>query len=505
MEMGKDILTIAPDGVPCAYQIKGVGGGRLTLSKWRSDLEKQIHPLVHGKIVHPSIPDHSVHRSYIVINGDFDEEVQREIDDFNRSNRDCGQQDRVLRTIVKGELFTRFKDLQTDFWTTNLGDLKTYLELFLADGTGQLPKEKLCLLFEKAMCLYQGSPKPSREESIRSLSGCAVLCASSISAFTVSENHAVEFEAWTLFLSYCLAIITQRKLPLHEVEFAIKLAQEAMYSSLERLCDELMSRTNFSQGDLLQDRPVYEVRMTRLLGLMGVYGLWLMDRNRRGSNVDPQRLDFLRSFCDRHCDSLRLWGEAAIPDFLSMNFFRLTYDATNEPEGVYAELIRAICKKNQPDSEDTLPNPYYEAETVISWRLGLDKQAIRESFEGKSFYLESLLHLFVRTGYKQHVKLVFPDITRIAFRHFEPSSCWKFFLFRNLDDGTDVERYLPLPHRWSELVQQSSECRGNSLPKIIKKHPIEYLCLLMVMPYRVSADGIRWLASQNVISHERDD
>ena len=88
MEMGKDILAIDPEGIPCAYQLKGVeGGGRITLSKWRDDLSKQLHPLVHRKIVHPSIPDRP-HRSFIVINGELDEEVARDIDDFNRGSAD---------------------------------------------------------------------------------------------------------------------------------------------------------------------------------------------------------------------------------------------------------------------------------------------------------------------------------------------------------------------------------------------------------------------------------
>ncbi|MCA9233190.1 MAG: hypothetical protein KDA57_21265, partial [Planctomycetales bacterium] len=127
MELGKDVLAIAPDGVPCAYQLKGLDGGRMTLAKWRADLSSQIHPLVHGRLVHPSLENKQHHRSYIVMNGDLDEEVQREIDDFNRSNADAGQPERRVETILKGQLFQAFKDLQSDFWATNLNDVKTYL------------------------------------------------------------------------------------------------------------------------------------------------------------------------------------------------------------------------------------------------------------------------------------------------------------------------------------------------------------------------------------------
>ena len=83
MEIGKDILTIAPDGAPCAYQLKGVeGGGKVTQGKWRNELYPQVMSLVLGSIAHPSIPAGRPHRAYLVINGELEEEVCREINDF---------------------------------------------------------------------------------------------------------------------------------------------------------------------------------------------------------------------------------------------------------------------------------------------------------------------------------------------------------------------------------------------------------------------------------------
>jgi hypothetical protein len=140
MEMGKDILTIAPDGVPCAFQLKGVeGGGKISLSGWRDDLGRQLNPLVLGKLIHPSIPIGRPHRAFIVVNGELEEEVIREIDDYNRGLADSGL-DRKMEIILRGQLFNYFKELQSDFWATNLGDVKTYLELYLETGRGPLPK-----------------------------------------------------------------------------------------------------------------------------------------------------------------------------------------------------------------------------------------------------------------------------------------------------------------------------------------------------------------------------
>ena len=143
MEIGKDIIAIDPEGIPCAYQLKGIGGsGKMSLKMWRSDLSAQLSPLVNCKIMHPSIPDCPSHRSILVINGEIVEEVAREIDDFNKMNDAQGMPNRKVEVILKGELFRNFKELQSDFWATNLADIKTYLEIFSKMDEGSFQRRK---------------------------------------------------------------------------------------------------------------------------------------------------------------------------------------------------------------------------------------------------------------------------------------------------------------------------------------------------------------------------
>ena len=498
MELGKDVIAIAPDGVPCAYQIKGLDGGKMTLAKWRDDIGKQVHPLVHTKIVHPSLNTTHHHRSYIVVNGEFNEEVQREIDDFNRASVDAGQPDRILNTIVKGELFQGFKDLQSDFWATNLYDVKTYLELYLDNGRGVLPKEKLARLLADALPFEpENGRRPANAASARALTGGAVICSAATSAFTLSENHVAEFEAWTLYWCHAIGLAERWNIGLRHIRFATDLASEVMYTSLGRLCDEMIERDDLVEGDLLLDRPVYRIRVTHLLGLLGLYGLLMQQRLHDGrSDVDRKHLAFAKTFCDSHKDKLWLWGEYAIPQFLALNFFRRTYDATPDPDFVYASLIKAICRKNRPGSEDALANAYYDAETILPHEFGLARKPLNDSFSGKSQFLEGLTHLFVRANFKQEMKGLFPDITRIGFRSFDPGDDWRFLMYRNWNHGTDVERYLEPPHRWSELRDEAAECDGKDVPVLLKDYPLQYLAMLMVMPYRANASGLRWLDTQ---------
>jgi hypothetical protein len=499
MEIGKDIIAIAPDGVPCAYQLKGVDGGRMTLGNWRNDLSKQLHPLVHTKIVHPSLKSNRHHRSYIVINGDFDEEVQREIDDFNRASREAGQPERTVDTIVKGQLFQEFQELQSDFWATNLHDLKTYLELFLEDGRGLLPKDKLCNLLNDALPFEtENKKKPSKDRCARALAGCAIICAAAISAFTRAENHLAEFEAWTLLWCYTLALTQKWDIRPKYLKFTSDLAADAAYSSLGRLCDELMKRDEFVEGDALIDQPLYRVRFTHLLGLIGLYGLMLHRRfqiNHAGA-AEKKQLLYAQHFCDKYKDKLYLWGEYAIPQFLSWNLFRKTYDATVATDLVYSGLIQAVCMQNRKGKVDALASPYYDPEMILPHVFGLATQPLDDSFGGQSYFLEGLMHLFARSNMKQEMRGLFPDITRISFRSYRPEEQWQFYLYRNWNRGTEVERFLVPPHNWSELRQQAIECEGADLPSLVKEYPLQYLAMLLVMPYRATASGLRWLSTQ---------
>jgi hypothetical protein len=81
LEFGKDIVTMGPDRIPCAYQLKGNPGARLTLDQYRK-IEDQLVQLVHQPILFPGRKSQP-HRTYLVTNGAVDEEVQVAINNLN--------------------------------------------------------------------------------------------------------------------------------------------------------------------------------------------------------------------------------------------------------------------------------------------------------------------------------------------------------------------------------------------------------------------------------------
>jgi hypothetical protein len=102
LEFGKDVISIGPDGIPCAFQLKGNPGTRLTLVQLR-DIKGQLLELVTQPIVLPGVPA-GRHRCYLVTNGETEEEVHRSLDDINRELENLGFGPKRIELWSRGRL-----------------------------------------------------------------------------------------------------------------------------------------------------------------------------------------------------------------------------------------------------------------------------------------------------------------------------------------------------------------------------------------------------------------
>lgn len=490
MEMGKDIITIAPDGTPCAFQLKA---GNISLAKWRTEVSPQIEDLVVGQINHPSVDNSVHHRSYLVTNGNIAEEVSRAIDDRNRTWESQGQPYLRLKTIVRGQLIEQAKKLGTDLWPSELTDIKTLLEMFLESGRGVLPKGQLASLFESTFPLkpLDNGKDPSKAHCKRSIASAAILCAIATSSFSNENNHVAEIEAWMMYLSYVFALAEKWELPAKAYKGEFEIATRSIYNSLANLCDEIREQGHLVEGDPLADSYVYKVRVTWLLGLMSIYALW-----RRSDEVAKDETDdFLREFCLEKRSQLKLWGEAAIPQFLAFFWHFRKINSTPEPDFLLGRLIASISKQNHPRGNTFLANPYYEAEDILPHLLGVAEESLEDDFRGKSYALEGLVHLFVRRNWKQHMKRLWPDVTRIANASFEPENFSDFYRWRN-QEGTNKIVVPKRTQEWGALKALAFESAGTNIPPSIKDYPILLLLFLCVYPHRMNAEILRWLDTQ---------
>ena len=493
MELGKDIITIAPDGTPCAFQLKA---GNISLAKWRTEVSPQIDDLVIGQINHPSVDNSKHHRSYLVTNGNIVEEVSRAIDDRNRTWANQNQPYLRLNTIVRGELLEKAKGLGDNLWPTELTDIKTLLEMFLESGQGVLPKEKLASLFESTFPLKPPDNKkiPSKKHCERVIASAAILCAIATSSFSKENNHVAEIEAWILYISYVLALAERWGLSAKAYENEFEIVTQSIYNSLANLCDEIKEREYLIEGNPLADSYVYKVRVTWLLGLMSIYAL------RRASKGEPKDEidDFLHDFFKEKQSQLTLWGEAAIPQWLAFFWYFLKIDMVKGPEDLLRCLVSSICERNGPKGGGSLASPYYEVEDILPHLLGVSEEPLMDTFGGQSYALEGLIHLYVRGNSKQSkqsMKSLWSDITRLMYQSFEPENFWDFYRWRS-ENGKNWIVSPQHTQEWEELKALASESDGGCIPPSIKNDPILVLLFLCVYPHRMNAKVLRWLDTQ---------
>ena len=491
MEMGKDIITIGPDGTPCAFQLKS---GNISLAKWRNEVASQTSDLVNLRVTHPSVDSSMHHRSYLVTNGRIEEEVSRAIDDRNRTWASQGQSYLHLKTIVRGELLAKAKELGTDLWPSELNDIKTLLEMFLESGKGILPKAKLASLLEASFSL-DSKNAPSQNYCRRMIASTGLLCAIAISSFSNQNNHVAETETWILYIAYVLALAEKWNLTPEIYDNEFEIATQSIYYSLSNLCNEIKEREYLVEGDPLTDSYIHSIRVTWLLGLMSIYALW-----RCRDEIDKDEIDdFLREFCKEKQQELELWGEAAIPQFLAFFWCFRKINATRKPVDLLHRLISTICELNHPRVQAPLASPYYEAEELLPHLfapiLGLPEEPLEDTFTCKSHALEGLVHLFVRRNWHQTMKLLWPNVTRLAFVSFEPENLWDFYRWRN-KEGTVKIVFPKHKQEWEKLKALSFESEGSCIPPTIKNDPILLLLFLCVYPHRMNAEIIRWLDTQ---------
>jgi hypothetical protein len=485
MEHGKDVIAIDANGIPCAFQLKGTNGSKIKLSYWQKHLLGQVNQLVYHKLMHPSIPSTAQHlKSFFVTNGEMEEEVFSAIKNDNTSHELNGHPEFRLNTIVKGELIEKSKRLGLNFIPPDFNDFKILLEFYLEDGTGTLEKNKFSHLLE---VIFNRSIRAS--ESGQLIRGSALLTSLATTSFSNKENNVALVEAWIIFISYLFRFVEKNKIAKKHWINEFNIANQIITTSLENLWRECSNITNFLNGIIFEDAFVHNARTTWILGLISSLGIYYKLNDDKEEEVIE-----IHEFCQKHRNSLELYGEVAVPNFLSYYWFFRLNDPTEKPIEILSQLINTILS-NIKKKDIIYANVYYDIDESLSLRWEKEQKIIEEKNQkGTSYFLEGLIHLFVRENYKQRMAIIWPDISKLFFSTFRYANIIDFYKWRNYE-GKEVLTTPKPTKSWKELKSEAAENMGNDIPELLKKNAHLYPLFLNVYPFRVSASGLRWFDS----------
>jgi hypothetical protein len=208
IEFGKDVLTLAPDGTPCAYQLKGNPSGHLTLNQFR-EIQAQLFELAIHPLDHPELPD-IPHRACLVTNGEIEEEARLSLRELNRRVVRNGAP--RIEAITRGHLLRWARNLGADLWPSELRDASDLLSLLVADGTGQLPFERLHRLLRDSLGLREDASAIKGAAALaRGATSAGILTAVALKNFYEKRNHVAIISAWTLYSAYVIGACARAK------------------------------------------------------------------------------------------------------------------------------------------------------------------------------------------------------------------------------------------------------------------------------------------------------
>jgi hypothetical protein len=420
IEFGKDIITVDPDGTPCAYQLKGNPGSRLTLTAFR-EIEQQLRELMNYPITLSGLGEQP-HRSFLVTNGYLDEEASLAVEKLNAGNVKDGYPDRHLHVIQRGDLLRMAEELGHSLWPTEIGQIHLLLEMLVEQGNGDFPIKRANSMLADVLGLQPGNkPKFSAANLRRRVTSAALMTSISLKNFSRNENHVAIVAAWT---QYCVAAIAACNR--HNFSFdknaavAVKIVEMAIKDSLVDLAAEVIDRRDLVEGDAMVDGPFYRARYTLVMALLSLLWFWLEEDW-------PDDLDkgAFEKFLVEGRDELYLWGEGAMPQALSYYWFRRRVVVGMETENFLVQLLYATVSTDPTGRPQGLASPYWTYEDVtrhlMAPILGSQQDEMRrEAIGGRSYFAEPLLHFLVRANRKRACVQLWPHVSRIQFAQFTP-------------------------------------------------------------------------------------
>jgi len=483
LEFGKDVIAIDSDGVPCAFQLKGKPGGRLGLSEFRTDLQQQLIQLMSQPIVYPGIPEGLVHRSYLVSNGYFDEEVHRAVDDLNR-----GPYMSKLSLIGRGQLIAWANDLGTRLWPNDMSNVRELLEVFLLDGRDLLPTKRLASMLEEMFALRVSDTPLKAAQLERAMSSAALLTGVATHHFAKEDNHFAVASAWCLFAVSAIASYQRSNLKMKvKSNGSLLLAEQAIKDSLVALWNEMRIKGNLIEGDAIAEPEVYRWRYTLLCGLISA--LWFFPGN---SSDDNERRNDIAEWLSQDHKYLYLWGESAIPCLFALQQFHRSSNTSERSDRELVELFQLVVASNQSENEHAMSDPYYDFEDVARALYGLkttdESSALKEeTFAGSAYSAELLLHLMARYNLKQSCQVGWPYFNRLCHKRFIPAHAWQYGLLKSTE-GVEETRQYPHEYTWQKLCDEAGRETCEYLPDELTAKPHLLLLWTIIAPHRLTSD-----------------
>jgi hypothetical protein len=475
LEQGKDVVTLGPDKLPRAYQLKG---GDLMLADWQR-YKGEVEELVELPISTAILQSRKHHHSFLVTNGRIGETVLNRIEAANKIWKKYNP--KPLQAVQGHELVSRFVKAHSSFLPRETEAFSKFLELIVNSGRGPFDKAQFSEFLESTLRFNDPNMKP--RDAGRSIASAVLLTSYIVQNCESAANHWALFEAWVVTASYILAMAAKFQVAGKWWTSSFDLCVLAAVRALDALCQECAgNQTGFIEVDPLTDGDFYPTRMTILAGALSAISLY-----HRLKSGKWERQDYVHDFLSEHIKDARLWGEAAIPYMVASALEIEQHGSHRKTDRLIAEMVHAIVGLNASKGRG-FANPYYGPEQAYRLFSGMDPMN-SELFVGHSYHLEALVEMLARRLLRKTLAHFWEGVTRVQFTSMKPAEDWHWFRWQTYD-GVLEQKTPDAPQSWEALLE-ASEKGPIEVPGLLRERPEFAVLFMLVFPHRFGVGVMR--------------
>jgi len=475
-EHGKDIIALDRDGKVHAYQLKD---GDMDLKQFEAGFA-QVTALVETPVEHPSIQGQPRHQPCLVFSGKASMPVEDRIRLHNNSWKRRSYN--PLRTINGTQLVHRFASMAASFWPQVPEDSRRLFNLYLADGKGPLAAADFAQLIVNTT---KPAPTTPKTETTRRLSAANLFASYALSPFYQLGNHWELVQGWTINAAQIAWAAHYAKLPRKAWYPTFRLAIDEALESLSRLADEALLPEALGPAGFEVDE-LTRSRCTICAGAIGAKVI--LARHRRASWHQEDRAK--RTLADLFSKGrLVVWGESAIPFFLTTAWALDTLRGDQFSDGVLINVLSVVADQNSRISAPKLPPPYDNADEANAkfLRRLLENEKATETQATASYSLEPLVAIVTRRLWRNTLAALWSRITKIDTVRLVPDVPDDLLLWRwGYERGSNETRLFPAPQSWRKLLLESRRDDSESLPKVLKDEFDFAVLFTLCFPHRLT-------------------
>lgn len=480
-EQGKDVVAVSSDGTPYAFQLKG---GNINLKRWRDEVKPEIDVLIGGAIQHPEIEKTKPHISYLVTNGEIEDNVRADIMVLNEKV----WKDAPLHCWTRGDLLSGFQRMAEGILPQNAETYKKLIDLIFADGTGFPEYSKVHGFLSEILNMQDTSR--AKEQRRRDIAAAVLYSTMIAGPYRAAKNHASTVRIMVILLSLIFHIADKYKL---EDKYWLK-SYEIIWSDIfgtAKLLEQEVNTVGFDASFTTPfDTDLVPFRKHSASSI--VYALKLsqfISKDEQWKNLlDP-------NVASKYKESIALWGEASLLPLvmLTLIFRRVSggeATAVNQMQTAVNDILQ-FNGRHSKHKVGLIP-PYFDLDFAIKLSFGLLETEFEDNYKYHSYYLKPIIETLVRLNQRHFLTEQWRELSFMRFEELVPTDMNDFYIWR-IEKGENRTTIPKKETSWTELTKEAKSFDGKTLPTILKRFPEFLPFFLATFPFRFNSDVAGYL------------